>query len=123
MTAEEILREEFYNKPSVESCFARTIGITYSSGEIDQSEIFSKDEMIAFAEHFRKESSKELVEAFLEVFDKASCIQHWHDTLYNKEVNECEGMVVSAKKVRELWAVLEKHRELRHSKALENHLK
>lgn len=84
---------------------------------------YTEEEIIKAMESYRKESSKELIEAFLEVFDKAACIQHWHDTLYNKKTNECEGMVVSAKKVRELWTVLEKHRNLRHSKVIENHLK
>jgi len=46
--------------------------------------------------------------AFKEVFDKATCIQHWHDA-------ENDGMVVSSKHVRELWEVLEKYRDLRHS--------
>ena len=53
--------------------------------------------------------------AFCEVFDKAACIHHWHDTLYNKETGECEGMVVSASHVRELWEVLSKYRDFRHS--------
>jgi hypothetical protein len=53
--------------------------------------------------------------AFCEVFDKAACIHYWHDTLYNKETGECEGMVVSASHVRELWDVLSKYRDFRHS--------
>jgi len=48
--------------------------------------------------------------AFIEVFDKASCIQHWHNTGKNDE-----GMVVSSVKVYELWEVLEKYRDYRHS--------
>jgi len=48
--------------------------------------------------------------AFIEVFDKADCIQHWHNTGKNDE-----GMVVSSEKVYELWEVLEKYRDYRHS--------
>lgn len=56
---------------------------------------------------------KLIKKAFEEVFDTAACIQHWHDTSYNKETGECEGMVVSAEKVRELWEVLSKYRDFR----------
>ena len=48
--------------------------------------------------------------AFIEVFDKASCIQHWHNTGKNDE-----GMIVSSKHVFELWEVLEKYKSFRHS--------
>lgn len=48
--------------------------------------------------------------AFIELFDKAACIQHWHNTGKNDE-----GMVVSSESVYELWEVLEKYRDLRHS--------
>ena len=48
--------------------------------------------------------------AFTEVFDKAACIQHWHNTGKNDE-----GMVVSSKHVHELWEVLEKYKSFRHS--------
>jgi len=48
--------------------------------------------------------------AFIEVFDKADCIQHWHNTGKNDE-----GMVVSSEKVNELWEVLSKYRDYRHS--------
>ena len=48
--------------------------------------------------------------AFIELFDKAACIRHWHNTGKNDR-----GMVVSSEKVYELWAVLEKYRDLRHS--------
>ena len=48
--------------------------------------------------------------AFIEVFDKAACIHHWHNTGKNDE-----GMVVSSEKVHELWEVLEKYRDYRHS--------
>lgn len=48
--------------------------------------------------------------AFIEIFDKSACIQHWHD--WGKQD---EGMVVSSKQVRELWEVLEKYKSFRHS--------
>ena len=48
--------------------------------------------------------------AFIELFDKANCIQHWHDTGKNNE-----GMVVSSEKVHQLWEVLEKYKQYRHS--------
>ena len=48
--------------------------------------------------------------AFVDVFDKASCIQHWHNTGKNDE-----GMVVSSQHVHELWDVLEKYKSFRHS--------
>ena len=48
--------------------------------------------------------------AFIEIFDKAACIHHWHNTGKNDE-----GMVVSSEKVYELWEVLEKYRDFRHS--------
>lgn len=48
--------------------------------------------------------------AFIELFDKAACIQHWHNTGKNDE-----GMVVSSEGVYELWKVLDKYRDLRHS--------
>jgi len=48
--------------------------------------------------------------AFIELFDKAACIQHWHNTGKNDD-----GMVVSSEKVYELWEVLDKYRDLRHS--------
>lgn len=47
---------------------------------------------------------------FIEVFDKADCVKHWHDTCENNE-----GMVVSSEKVYELWEVLKKHRDYRDS--------
>ena len=51
-----------------------------------------------------------LQSAFIDVFDKASSIQHWHNTGKNDE-----GMVVSSKDVHELWDVLEKYKSFRHS--------
>lgn len=48
--------------------------------------------------------------AFIEVFDKAACIKHWHNTGKNDE-----GMVVSSKHVHELWEVLSKYKDYRHS--------
>ena len=48
--------------------------------------------------------------AFIDLFDKASCIQHWHDTGKNNE-----GMVVSSEKVHQLWEMLEKYKQYRHS--------
>lgn len=65
---------------------------------------------------FRKKTDKQcaipvvIESAFIEVFDKADCIQHWHNTGKNDE-----GMVVSSKKVYELWEVLDKYRDYRHS--------
>lgn len=53
--------------------------------------------------------------AFEELFDHAACIQHWHDSCYNKKTGKCEGMVVSADKVRGLWEVIDKYRDLRHN--------
>lgn len=41
-----------------------------------------------------------------QVIEAASKIKHWHDTLYNKDTGETEGMVVSASHVRDLWAAL-----------------
>lgn len=63
-----------------------------------------------------KENNKEVAihgvieSAFIEVFDKAACIQHWHNTGKNDE-----GMVVSSKHVYELWDILEKYKSFRHS--------
>lgn len=48
--------------------------------------------------------------AFIELFDKAACIRHWHNTGKNDE-----GMIVSSESVYELWEVLDKYRDLRHS--------
>jgi hypothetical protein len=65
---------------------------------------------------FRKKADKQcaipvvIESAFIEVFDKAACIQHWHNT-----GKDDEGMVVSSEKVHELWEVLEKYRDYRHS--------
>jgi hypothetical protein len=47
--------------------------------------------------------------AFVEVFDKASCIHHWH----NKGKND-EGTVVSSQAVYELWEVLSKYKDYRN---------
>lgn len=60
----------------------------------------------------KKEQAKQCdVEiAFIEIFDKAACIQHWHNTGKNDE-----GMVVSSESVYELWEVLNKYRDLRCS--------
>lgn len=63
MTAEEYYNQEMNLKPAQESCFKNLKGITYTCGEIDNDVIHAKDEMIAFAESYHKESSKELVEA------------------------------------------------------------
>jgi hypothetical protein len=56
------------------------------------------------------EEQKDTKAAFLELFDKAACIQHWHCWGKNDE-----GMVVNSEKVRELWEVLEKYKSFRHS--------
>jgi hypothetical protein len=62
----------------------------------------------------KKETTKQcdihIESAFIEIFDKADCIKHWH----NRGKND-EGMVVSSKSVYELWEVLEKYRSFRHS--------
>ena len=56
------------------------------------------------------QQKKIITSAFIELFDKAACIQHWHDSGKNNE-----GMVVSSKKVHQLWEVLEKYKQYRHS--------
>ncbi len=57
----------------------------------------------------------ELELAFIELFDKASCIRHWHNVGRNDE-----GMIVSSKRVMQLWDVLEKYRDLRNKLEKEN---
>jgi hypothetical protein len=43
----------------------------------------------------------------LAVLEAARCIRHWHDTMWNAETQQTEGMVVSAEHVRLLWAAIE----------------
>jgi hypothetical protein len=45
-------------------------------------------------------------QALRAVADTATCIRHWSDTFYNRKTERCEGMSVSADKVRELWSRL-----------------
>lgn len=49
--------------------------------------------------------------ALRKVLDASRCIRHWHDTLWNPETQQTEGMVVSAEHVRLLWAAIHEHDE------------
>jgi len=44
------------------------------------------------------------------VIEAAECIKHWHDV----ELNNGDGMVVSADHVRLLWKALAEYKELNH---------
>lgn len=59
--------------------------------------------------------SFDLKNAFEELFDKASRIQHWYDALYNKTTGECEGVVVSKEHQAELMETINKYRDFRES--------
>lgn len=57
-----------------------------------------------------KINEKTDIYAFIELFDKADCIRHWHNTGKNDE-----GTIVSSKSICELYKVLEKYRDYRNS--------
>lgn len=56
---------------------------------------------LSYAEAKRVE--EEAVTRQKALLDAARCIRHWHDTSYNPETGETEGMIVSAQSVRNLW--------------------
>ena len=58
MTVEKFYNQEMNDKPALESCFVGTVGITYSSGEVEQDQIHSVDEMLAFAEAYHQSKLK-----------------------------------------------------------------
>lgn len=45
--------------------------------------------------------------------EAAENVRHWHDTMYNPETKETEGVIVSAKHWREMRAALETYRKQR----------
>lgn len=57
--------------------------------------------------------SFDIKQAFKELFDKADGIKHWHDTMYNKETGECDGVVVSKTHQAELTETINKYRDFR----------
>jgi hypothetical protein len=50
-----------------------------------------------------KRVAEEAVTRQMALLEASRCIRHWHDTAYNPETGECEGMIVSANAVRSLW--------------------
>lgn len=50
-----------------------------------------------------KRVAEEAVTRQMALLEASRCIRHWHDTSYNPETGETEGMIVSAKSVRNLW--------------------
>lgn len=56
---------------------------------------------LGFAE--AKRVAEEAVTRQMALLEASRCIRHWHDTSYNPETGECEGMIVSANAVRSLW--------------------
>jgi len=74
MKAEQFYNQEMNEKPSGESCFADTEGITYRYGEIENEQIHSSDEMIAFAEAHHKVKLEDLkwrIKQFRKGFNKS----------------------------------------------------
>ena len=50
-----------------------------------------------------KRVAEEAVKRQMALLEASRCIRHWHDTSYNPETGETEGMIVSAQSVRNLW--------------------
>jgi len=75
-TAAEFYNQEYNVKPSQESCFANTEGITYTSGEIDQESIHSESEIIAFAEAYYQSKSKVDIEISEEECERLNMPEH-----------------------------------------------
>ena len=73
--AEEFYKQQMFDIPALDSCLAGTIGITYSSGEIDQEEIHAKDEMIAFAEAYHQSQSKQMQQRIKELEDELQSLK------------------------------------------------
>jgi hypothetical protein len=51
-----------------------------------------------------KRVAEESAKRYSALLEASRCIRHWHDTSYNPETGETEGMIVSAAAVRTLWA-------------------
>jgi hypothetical protein len=50
-----------------------------------------------------KRLADDAAERMRKILEASRCIRHWHDTSYNPETGETEGMIVSAAAVRTLW--------------------
>ncbi len=61
------------------------------------------------SEGTKLEVSYETWRAMKRVVAASMCIKHWHDTMYNPETKETEGMIVSSKHVYDLWDALKEY--------------
>jgi len=88
MEVQEYYNQEMNEKPSVESCFKNTIGITYAGNEIQNEEIHSKDEMLAFAKAYHELKVKNLALSgvtkhyYHEVCGKGTLVKEYEHSVY-----------------------------------------